>query len=159
MAFKRICVQYKAKKTYVHTKRCLKPKTLVSLSKPQIFQSDKTLEWTVPLHIKSPNVSLHPYAQSKLNRRICGTLLAYLPKEMDLVTLPCEITFTRIAPRKLDSDNLAYAFKKIRDFCSDHLRPGLAHGRADCEKYFKFNYAQESAGKGIYGIKITFKNL
>lgn len=135
------------------------PKTLQSLSKPQIFRSDKILEWTVPLHIKSPNFSINPYAQGKLNHMICKTLMAYLPKEMDEVTLPCEITFTRISPRKLDSDNLCFAFKKVRDFCADHLRPGLAYGRADSDTYFKFKYSQEAAGKGEYGIKITIKNL
>ena len=65
----------------------------------------------------------------------------------------CHVKLIRIAPRQLDDDNLAYAFKHIRDTISDLIKPGMAKGRAD-SKDITFEYAQEKGKVKEYGIKI-----
>src|SRR5258708_34082503 len=64
---------------------------------------------------------------------------------VDLIKLPCTITFVRIAPRFLDDDNLAFAFKSFRDYLSNLLIPGLRMGRADADPRLRFAYAQDKA--------------
>lgn len=64
-------------------------------------------------------------------------------KQKTKPSLPCIVTLTRIAPRSLDEDNLAYAFKGIRDFIADELIPGLAKGRADGDSRIQWRYKQE----------------
>jgi hypothetical protein len=68
--------------------------------------------------------------------------------------LPCIVRLTRIAPRNLNDDNLAYAFKHCRDVIADLIRPGYAFGRADDTDQIKWEYAQEKGQPKQYGIKI-----
>jgi len=68
--------------------------------------------------------------------------------------LPVAITFVRLGPRCLDDDNLASAFKYIRDTVADYLIPGLAPGRADNDPRITWHYEQEKSS--IKGIKIRF---
>ena len=70
------------------------------------------------------------------------------------VALPCEVTLTRLSPRKLDDDNLVGAFKWIRDAISEHFLPGLRPGRADDNPGFTWKYAQTRAKD--YGIHLQF---
>lgn len=73
-----------------------------------------------------------------------------------IVGLPCRVSFTRIGPRNLDSDNLAYAFKAIRDQLASLIRPGLAPGHADGDDSgIEWCYSQE---KGLYGIRIEIEH-
>jgi hypothetical protein len=137
----------------------LKLRKLTKLCKAEISWVDNILSWTVPIYLKSPNLQVHYRTQGKINEKIARELMIHMPKEIKFISLPCEIIFTRIAPRRLDSDNNTFAFKYIRDYISSHLRPGLRAGRADTEDLFKFDYSQESSDKGTYGIKITIKNL
>lgn len=62
--------------------------------------------------------------------------------------LPLTVTIVRIGPRKLDTDNLAIACKGVRD--------GLAQawGVDDGSDLYDWRYAQESAGTGVYGVRI-----
>lgn len=129
------------------------------LVEPLSVFEDYILSWTVPIRLKSPNQQVNPFTQHKINNQIARKLLVHMPKEIDLVSLPCEITFTRISPRRLDSDNNTFAFKYVRDCICGYLRPGLAAGRADTEEHFKFEYAQKTAGKCVYGIQISIKSL
>ena len=136
-----------------------KTKTPTIYVKSTVCWFASTLTWTVPIRLKSPNALVHYRTQGKINDKIGRELMVHMPKEIKHVTLPCQITFTRIAPRRLDSDNNTFAFKYCRDYLCGHLRPGLRAGRADTEEFFKFEYSQETAGKGEYGIKISIKNL
>jgi hypothetical protein len=72
------------------------------------------------------------------------------------VSLPCRISFTRSGPRKLDFDNLVYAFKAIRDEVADLLIPGKENGQADSDERLEFSYKQEI---GLYGIRIEIEEL
>lgn len=68
--------------------------------------------------------------------------------------LPCRVTLTRIAPRKLDSDNAVMAFKGIKDLIADLLVPGLAFGRADDDPRIEWDYAQVKGDAKEYAIEI-----
>ncbi len=69
--------------------------------------------------------------------------------------LPCTIHVTRLAPRKLDFDNLCYSFKWIVDSICDRLIPGLERGRADGDKRIKeIKYFQEKGNVKEYSVKI-----
>lgn len=109
--------------------------------------------YSVELSIKivsEANIMCHWSKRHKRNKRNAMSLLPIkydIPKQ-----LPCVIRLTRLAPRKLDSDNLAYAFKGIRDTLADFIKPGLAPGRAD-DKDINFEYAQEYLKKD-YAIRI-----
>lgn len=89
----------------------------------------------------------------KDNRRAILLMLQPLKKP----ELPCRITLTRIAPRELDFDNLAYCLKNPIDIISDWLIPGLAPGRADGDSRLKFDLKQEKRKPKEYGLEIKFE--
>jgi len=62
--------------------------------------------------------------------------------------LPVVVTLTRIAPRALDDDNLASAFKACRDEVATWL------GFADNNPGIVWQYAQRKVGAKVYGIEI-----
>lgn len=73
------------------------------------------------------------------------------------IILPCHITMTRIAPRKLDSDNLQTAFKGVRDEIADLIIPGKKKGQADSDKRLTWAYEQKQIPKTYaLNIQITF---
>jgi crossover junction endodeoxyribonuclease RusA len=59
---------------------------------------------------------------------------------------PCHIVLTRIAPRDLDTDNLARAFKAVRDGIADAL--GVDDGDARIE----WSYRQERGAPKEYAV-------
>jgi len=61
----------------------------------------------------------------------------------------CVVTWTRLAPRKLDSDNLQGAFKYHRDSVADAV--GVVDGN---EAFWSWQYAQE---RGAYGARVRFE--
>lgn len=84
---------------------------------------------------------------------------------MPEIPKPYTVRFTRLAPRRLDSDNLIMAFKKIRDELSDSLNPDNLHyyvdkkgkvkqlkGRNDDDPEVTWEYAQETSKS--YAIRI-----
>lgn len=64
------------------------------------------------------------------------------------VELPCKVIFTRYASRLLDSDNLAGAFKFVRDQFAREI--GVDDGSPD----LSFEYRQEKLSKRDYYISI-----
>ena len=58
------------------------------------------------------------------------------------------VKLTRIAPRKLDDDNLAAGFKATRDGVADWLRVD------DGDKRLRFEYAQERGAPKYYAVRI-----
>ena len=76
---------------------------------------------------------------------------ALSPSQSNLTTAK-SIELIRLSPRKLDSDNLAYAFKHIRDAVADILVPGKAAGQSDRD--LNFSYSQQSSKE--YAIIIRF---
>jgi hypothetical protein len=61
------------------------------------------------------------------------------------------ITLTRIAPRPLDTDNLARSFKAIRDGIADAL------GIDDGSKRLTWNYTQEKGPPKRYAARIEIQ--
>lgn len=62
--------------------------------------------------------------------------------------LPAVVTLTRIAPRPLDDDNLAHAFKALRDGIADRF------GVADNHPDLTWRYAQRQGGARFYAAEI-----
>ncbi|HLT41931.1 MAG TPA: hypothetical protein VKZ95_04435, partial [Sphingobacteriaceae bacterium] len=71
------------------------------------------------------------------------------------INLPCEVTLIRCANKELDEDNLAIAFKGIRDHVADFLIPGLNKGQADGDPRITWVYGQEFSK--IRGVRIRIK--
>lgn len=61
------------------------------------------------------------------------------------------ITLTRVAPRRLDDDNLARSFKAIRDGVADAI------GVDDGAERFTWCYAQENGRPKQYAVKIQIE--
>lgn len=63
--------------------------------------------------------------------------------------VPCTVTLVRIAPRGLDSDNLARAQKAVRDQIATEL------GVDDRDPRVEWRYAQRSGRVREYAVEIT----
>jgi hypothetical protein len=66
---------------------------------------------------------------------------------------PLFVLLTRIAPRELDSDNLAGAFKAVRDGIADWLEIN------DRDKRVRWSYGQEKGDPKSYAIRIEISRL
>ena len=62
--------------------------------------------------------------------------------------LPATVVLTRVAPRKLDGDNLQSGFKAVRDGVADWLGVDDGNGLID------WQYAQRSGKAGEYAVEI-----
>lgn len=82
-------------------------------------------------------------AGRKAKERKLG-LLAIAGNRNELPALPVIVTLTRVAPRALDDDNLAFAFKAIRDGAADAL------GVRDNDPRVSWRYAQARPEKGAH---------
>ena len=67
-------------------------------------------------------------------------------------TVPCIVTMTRIGPRELDDDNLASAFKAVRDGIADKL------GVNDNDKRIQWRYAQRKGKPKEYSAEIEIQS-
>lgn len=65
--------------------------------------------------------------------------------------LPCTVTLVRISARALDDDNLASAFKAVRDGVADAL------GIKDNDPRVSWRYEQRKGGKGVQAIEIRIE--
>jgi hypothetical protein len=97
--------------------------------------------WTQshPHHLRSAaNESRHFYTRSSRAQKLrqLGFLLV---SANNPPALPVDVTLTRIAKADLDDDNLAYAFKAIRDGVAD------AFGVNDRDPRISWSYSQERA--------------
>lgn len=75
-------------------------------------------------------------------------LTAHLRVSGERVCPPCVVTFTRIAPRKLDDDNLASACKGTRDGIADAL------GIDDGDERVTWRYGQRKGKAKEYAIDV-----
>ena len=101
--------------------------------------------------ISENNAREHHMARAR--RRSAQRALVHLELPMHIASCrpvgPYLITLTRIAPRKLDSDNLQGAMKAIRDQVADEL------GINDGDEAHEWAYAQRAPRKrepGLLGI-------
>lgn len=110
----------------------------------------------VPIRIESLNKTLrtHWAAKSKIRVR-SDTWFALLAarKKFDPSLLPCVVTLTRIAPRKLDEgDNLpGGTFKSVRDGVADWLEVD------DASPMVEWRYAQRRGRPKQYEAEIRIE--
>jgi hypothetical protein len=90
------------------------------------------------------NLREHALARARRARdhRQLGFLLV---ASNDPPALPVTVTLVRVAPRPLDDDNLAFAFKSVRDGVAD------AFGIRDDDARIRFEYRQE---KGAAAVRV-----
>lgn len=70
-----------------------------------------------------------------------------------VLPLPVVVTLTRIAPRKLDDDNLRTAFKALRDGVADRL------GVADNDPRVRFEYDQERGKPKEFAARVMVRAM
>lgn len=68
------------------------------------------------------------------------------------MALPCVVRLTRVAPKVLDSDNLASAFKAARDAIARRL------GIDDGDPRIKFEYEQTAIGRHEYNVVVEIRS-
>jgi hypothetical protein len=111
-------------------------------------------EARMPVHVVSEGNMFEHYQVKRRRRDRQRAAVNEQLKGWNKPPLPLVITLTRIAPRKLDSDNLAMAFKRgVRDTIAKWL------GVDDGDERIEWRYAQRKAWKyerGDYGIAVEF---
>lgn len=70
---------------------------------------------------------------------------------------PVMVTIVRVAPRSLDSDNLAGACKSVRDGVADWL--GVDDGVAERKGDVVWQVAHRKGGVGEYGVEIRVEAI
>lgn len=127
-----------------------------------------TISWQIPMTTYS-EMNRKEHWQVKHRRHKNQQLLiahTFSSIVREPITLPCQVTLTRISSQKLDDDNLMCAFKHIRDELAECILPDSKgsylnargkiisiKGRGDADDRIKWLYRQEK-GK-IKGIRIT----
>jgi hypothetical protein len=97
------------------------------------------------------NMRLHWAVKAKLTRdqrNRTRMSLAAVAQSSGLEMLPVTVVLTRVAPRKLDGDNLQSGFKAVRDGVADWLGVDDGNGLID------WQYAQRSGKAGEYAVEI-----
>ena len=97
------------------------------------------------------NMRLHWAVKAKLTRdqrNRTRMSLAAVAQSSGLEMLPATVVLTRVAPRKLDGDNLQSGFKAVRDGVADWLGVDDGNGLID------WQYAQRSGKAGEYAVEI-----
>lgn len=87
-------------------------------------------------------------ARAKLQRFQAHNVISKASRHVTVGT-PATITLTRIAPRKLDSDNLAGGFKAARDGIADWLEID------DGDDRLTWVYGQRKGAPGQYDAEVT----
>lgn len=86
-----------------------------------------------------------------------GSVALMLRPMRDGIRMPCNITLTRFAPRKLDQfDNLPMSLKYILDSVCEIITNDYTPGRADSHEGLSVVYQQVSSKE--YGVKIRIEN-
>lgn len=85
--------------------------------------------------------------RTKTQRMLAHRLVSVLARP----ALPCTIVLTRIAPRGLDTDNLAMSVKAVRDGIADWL------GIDDKDERVQWKCEQEKFAPHTYGVLVTVR--
>lgn len=107
----------------------------------------------IPIRIEStPNKREHWAAKAKRTKmqREAVQWIAGQAMRSQSDALPQAVRLTRIAPRELDTDNLAAGFKAVRDGVADWL------GIKDNDPRVAWQYAQEKGRPHQYACRIEF---
>ena len=100
----------------------------------------------------------HWSERAKRHRLQKSIINSRLRMHRDFLRLPCHISFTRLAPRKLDKyDNLPMSLKYILDAICEVITQDFVPGRADSHEGFSVSYDQQT--NSDYGVLIKITNL
>ncbi len=113
----------------------------------------------IPMRLVSEaNSSEHYTVKSKRHRQQKFLVFSHLFHH-PIPNLPISVTLTRHSPRTLDSDNLQFAFKYVRDAVSEHVTGCKVAGRADNDERIKWTYEQKKISKESPFITIEIKEI
>lgn len=113
-----------------------------------------TFEAILPIKTVSESNKTNEHWTLKQKRHKLQKYIVYNTLDLKEIKLPCLVKLTRLAPKKLDDDNLVSSFKWIRDAVAEKLIPGLQTGIADGDPRIQWNYAQERGKPKTYEVKI-----
>lgn len=92
------------------------------------------------------------------HKRQKGTVALLLRPVSAELRMPCHITLTRYAPRKLDKfDNLPMSLKYILDMICEIITNDNTPGRADSHEGLSVTYEQVTSKE--YWVRIIIKNI
>lgn len=121
---------------------------------PEIaYEVDFTFPYRTRAHLNTRHAWQASHSAKKKEREalLYGWVAAGKPKP----PFPATITFVRIAPRPLDEgDNLASAFKAMRDELADRL--GV---RDDRRGPITWAYAQERGAPNTYAVRVEMRGV
>lgn len=130
-----------------HTSRYLKIKQLFGINMKQI------LYLHIPTKtVSEANISEHWSKKNKRHKLQKNDVFFALLGHRSKIKFPCEILLKRLGKKLLDSDNLSFSLKWVRDAVADSIIPGLPPGKADGDPRIKWDYAQEVSKD--YGVII-----
>ena len=90
--------------------------------------------------------------RAREQRLVARTLVGAKVSNLSGFSCVITVTLTRIAPRRLDSDNLARSFKAVRDGVADAL------GIDDGSSRIKWCYAQRKGRPHEYAVLVRIQN-
>lgn len=108
----------------------------------------------IPMAVPTPNVREHFRVRAKRVKLQRETTMLALQVLATMPRLPVQITLTRIASRELDDDNLAFAFKAIRDAIAEWL--GVKDGPRDPVAW---SYGQAKAAPKYQAARVRIEEL
>lgn len=104
--------------------------------------------------VSEANCTQHWRLKHKRHKKQKRLVYLMLRPKRNLLKLPCHITLTRYAPRKLDKhDNLPMSLKWLTDSCCEILTGDYRPGRADDNEGIKVTYDQVLSKQ--YAVKIS----
>lgn len=117
------------------------------------------INWQLPIKTASEaNSSEHWAIKSKrhnLQKRWINTAFR---KEKPKISLPCQVTLTRISSRFLDAhDNLRMSLKYVTDAIAANITGDYRPGRADDSKEITWEYQQEKGHPQQVRIEIEYE--
>lgn len=117
------------------------------MSEPEHHQENVVI--LVPVRVEStPNIREHWQARAKRAREHKSATWYSMKASKAPYALPCAVTLTRVAPRSLDTDNLAAGLKAVRDGVALWLQVD------DADPRIEWRYAQRRGGVREYGVEV-----
>ncbi len=124
-----------------------------------------TITFTIPIRtVSEANKTGEHWSHKSKRHRGQRTAVIYAIKPWVLSQtkeiLPCIVTLTRIAPRRLDiGDNLPMSQKTIRDQLAELLTGQEGAGRGDGDDRLTFIYKQEKGKPKEYAVIVEIQSL
>jgi len=116
--------------------------------------------WSIPIRLQSyANMAEHWRRKVQRKKKHNELLDAYFFVQQLEIKPPCRITLVRVAPRKLDDDNLRFAFKNVLDRIGKYLMPEKKVGHADGSGLIQVDYQQTRGKPNEYKINIIIEEI